>query len=63
MPGPKRFAYFLQEMDPTVQEFALTWRRQLRKQLDGRENPVCEWLLKYSALANRFLALAGTTAL
>lgn len=56
MPRPGRFARALQEMDPTVQEFALTWRKQLRNQLDNHQNPVCEWLLKYSAQANNQLA-------
>jgi hypothetical protein len=58
LPSPKRFARFLQEMDPTVQEFAQTWRRQLRNQLDNHENPACDWLLKYSAQANRQIASA-----
>jgi hypothetical protein len=63
MPGPRRFARFLQKMDPTVQEFAATWRRQLRNQLDGRENPVCHWALRYSTRVNRVLARAGAPAL
>jgi hypothetical protein len=62
LPGPKRFARFLQDMDPTVQEFAFTWRRQLRNQVDDRENSACEWMLKYSALTSRFLAQAGRAA-
>jgi hypothetical protein len=60
VPPPSKFAKFLQKVDPAAPEFSVPWRRQLRMNLDNRESPASQWLLKYVKRANKHLeALAA----
>ena len=55
LPRPVRFAEFLQKEDPAAEEYAGTWRRQLRGIMDNREHPAAEWLLSYATRATKHL--------
>ena len=60
LPAPTRFAEFLRKLGSTVEDFAVTWRRQLRIHVDNREHPAAEWLLRYVAQASKDLVEAGS---
>jgi Sulfotransferase family len=55
LPRPARFAEFLRKIDPAAEDFAGTWRRQLRGIMDNREHPAAEWVLSYVNRATKHL--------
>jgi hypothetical protein len=55
VPRPVEFASFVRQLDEPVREYSRTWFKQLRRNIDDKDDPACDWLLTYAARTSRQL--------
>jgi hypothetical protein len=55
VPRPVQFASFVQRLDEAARQYSRTWFQQLRRGIDDRNDPACDWLLTYAARTARQL--------